>query len=81
MCALRREEAQRGRGYGAKLIEHVAAETRRLGFPQLHLCTDLEGYYERNGFVYNGLGITLGRSLAGLFAGTVIVSPGRVRQT
>lgn len=56
LCALYVEEAQRGRGYGAKLIEHVAAETRRLGFPQLHLCTDLEGYYERNGFVYNGLG-------------------------
>lgn len=56
LCALYVEEAQRGQGYGAKLIEHVAAETRRLGFPQLHLCTDLEGYYERNGFVYNGLG-------------------------
>lgn len=59
LCALYVEEAQRGRGYGAKLIEHVAAETRRLGFPQLHLCTDLEGYYERNGFVYNGLGYHL----------------------
>ncbi|MDY0767698.1 MULTISPECIES: GNAT family N-acetyltransferase [Serratia] len=56
LCALYVEEAQRGRGYGAKLIEHVAAETRRLGFPQLHLCTDLEGYYERSGFVYHGLG-------------------------
>ncbi|HFK4651233.1 TPA: GNAT family N-acetyltransferase [Serratia marcescens] len=56
LCALYVEEAQRGRGYGAKLIEHVAAETRRLGFPQLHLCTDLEGYYECSGFVYNGLG-------------------------
>ncbi|OKB65553.1 GNAT family N-acetyltransferase [Serratia marcescens] len=56
LCALYVEETQRGRGYGAELIEHVAAETRRLGFPQLHLCTDLEGYYERSGFVYNGLG-------------------------
>ncbi|HID8274258.1 TPA: GNAT family N-acetyltransferase [Serratia marcescens] len=56
LCALYVEEAQRGRGHGAKLIEHVAAETRRLGFPQLHLCTDLEGYYERSGFVYHGLG-------------------------
>ena len=56
LCALYVEETQRGRGYGAKLIEHVAAETRRLGFPQLHLCTDLEGYYERSGFVYKGLG-------------------------
>jgi GNAT superfamily N-acetyltransferase len=56
LCALYVEETQRGRGYGTKLIEHVAAETRRLGFPQLHLCTDLEGYYERSGFVYNGLG-------------------------
>lgn len=56
LCALYVEETQRGRGCGARLIEHVAAETRRLGFPQLHLCTDLEGYYERSGFVYNGLG-------------------------
>ncbi|WGL92156.1 GNAT family N-acetyltransferase [Serratia marcescens] len=56
LCALYVEETQRARGCGAKLIEHVAAETRRLGFPQLHLCTDLEGYYERSGFVYNGLG-------------------------
>ncbi|MBS7521249.1 GNAT family N-acetyltransferase [Serratia ureilytica] len=56
LCALYVEETQRGRGYGIKLIEHVATETRRLGFPQLHLCTDLEGYYERSGFVYNGLG-------------------------
>ncbi|HID9896993.1 GNAT family N-acetyltransferase [Serratia ureilytica] len=56
LCALYVEETQRGRGYGTKLIEHVATETRRLGFPQLHLCTDLEGYYERSGFVYNGLG-------------------------
>lgn len=79
LCALYVEEAQRGRGYGAKLIEHVAAETRRLGFPQLHLCTDLEGYYERNGFVYNGLGYhPPGRSLAGLFAGTVIAFAGGV---
>ena len=77
LCALY-VEAQRGRGYGAKLIEHVAAETRRLGFPQLHLCTDLEGYYERNGFVYNGLGYHPGRSLAGLFAGTVIAFAGGV---
>ena len=56
LCALYVEETQRGRGYGTKLIEHVATETRRLGFSQLHLCTDLEGYYERSGFVYNGLG-------------------------
>ncbi|MDH2271142.1 GNAT family N-acetyltransferase [Serratia marcescens] len=56
LCALYVEETQRGQGCGAKLIEHVAAETCRLGFPQLHLCTDLEGYYERSGFVYNGLG-------------------------
>ncbi|WP_148873973.1 GNAT family N-acetyltransferase [Serratia marcescens] len=56
LCALYVEETQRGRGYGAKMIAHVAAETRRLGFTQLHLCTDLEGYYERSGFVYNGPG-------------------------
>lgn len=29
LCALYVEETQRGRGYGTKLIEHVATETRR----------------------------------------------------
>ncbi|CAI0696612.1 GNAT family N-acetyltransferase [Serratia ficaria] len=56
LCALYVEEAHRGRGYGALLIEHVAQATRQMGFPQLHLCTDLEGYYERRGFAFNGLG-------------------------
>ena len=55
MCALRRGSAAR-RGYGAKLIEHVAAETAGWASRSCTLCTDLEGYYERNGFVYNGLG-------------------------
>ncbi|WP_346825983.1 GNAT family N-acetyltransferase [Serratia inhibens] len=56
LCALYVEEAQRGRGYGSLLINHVAEEARKFGFPQLHLCTDLEGYYENQGFAFNGLG-------------------------
>jgi GNAT superfamily N-acetyltransferase len=50
------EPQHRGRGYGSQLINHVAEETRKFGFPQLHLCTDLEGYYEKQGFAFNGLG-------------------------
>ncbi|HGM5287979.1 TPA: GNAT family N-acetyltransferase [Serratia liquefaciens] len=56
LCALYVEEAHRNRGYGRLLINHVAQETRQLGFPRLHLCTDLEGYYEKQGFAFNGLG-------------------------
>ncbi|MNC41279.1 N-acetylglutamate synthase [compost metagenome] len=56
LCALYVEPQHRGRGYGSQLINHVAEETRKFGFPQLHLCTDLEGYYEKQGFAFNGLG-------------------------
>ena len=74
LCA--RREAQR-LGHGAKLIEHVAAETRRLGFPQLHL-VPIWRVLRAQWLRYYGLGVSpLGRSLAGLFAGVVFAACGK----
>ncbi|WBF47168.1 GNAT family N-acetyltransferase [Serratia rubidaea] len=56
LCALFIEEQYRGQGHAAWLIQHIAAQTRSLGFRQLHLCTDLEGLYEKLHFVFNGVG-------------------------
>ncbi|WP_224651490.1 GNAT family N-acetyltransferase [Pectobacterium versatile] len=56
LCALYVEENYRGNGYAGQLIEHLVQETRRAGFSKLHLCTDLLGFYERNGFHFTGMG-------------------------
>ncbi|HTY08512.1 MAG TPA: GNAT family N-acetyltransferase, partial [Candidatus Edwardsbacteria bacterium] len=42
----------RGRGLGAKLLAHGAAECRAKGFASVYLCTDLEGYYEKHGWEF-----------------------------
>ncbi|RKS87384.1 acetyltransferase (GNAT) family protein [Orbus hercynius] len=56
LCALYIDEAYRGQGLGKRLVNHVIRQTQLLGFNQLHLCTDLTGYYEKLGFFDNGLG-------------------------
>ena len=56
LCALYVEPEDRGKGMGGVLIRHVEGECRRLGFPSLYLTTDLEGYYERYGYSFLGLG-------------------------
>lgn len=56
LCALSVTPEARGKGYASALIEHIARHTKQLGFHQLHLCTDMEGFYERSGFSYNGKG-------------------------
>lgn len=56
LCALYVEPDYRQQGLARRLIEHIALHTQELGFTQLHLCTDLEGFYEKSGFTYNGLG-------------------------
>ncbi len=56
LCALYIEPDRRGQGYAHLLIEHIAAHTKQLGFTHLHLCTDLDGFYERFGFEYDGQG-------------------------
>ena len=56
LCALYVAPDCRSRGYGMQLIRHAANDAKALGFAQLHLCTDLVGFYERAGFVDNGVG-------------------------
>ncbi|MCU5774250.1 GNAT family N-acetyltransferase [Erwiniaceae bacterium BAC15a-03b] len=56
LCALFIEEKYRGQGYARRLIQHVAQQTKLLGFKKLHLCTDLDGFYERYNFVFDGSG-------------------------
>lgn len=56
LCALFIEPSHRGLGLSKVLINHIIAQTKQLGFNELHLCTDLIGFYEKNGFIYNGLG-------------------------
>ena len=46
----------RHQGLARRLIEHIAQRTKQLGFTQLHLCTDMDGFYEKAGFTFNGLG-------------------------
>lgn len=56
ICALFIEEAYRGNGYGALLLEQAKLDAGKEGFPQIYLCTDHIGYYEKYGFDYIGVG-------------------------
>lgn len=56
LCALHIESDFRGQGLARQLIDHIALEAKLLGFSKLHLCTDLEGFYERVGFLLDGVG-------------------------
>ena len=56
LCALYIDPDYRQQGLARRLIDHIAQHTRELGFDQLHLCTDIEGFYEKAGFVFIGLG-------------------------
>ncbi|WP_423055741.1 GNAT family N-acetyltransferase [Bacillus atrophaeus] len=42
----------RGNEIGCALLRHALKEAHRKGFENLYLCTDLEGYYEKYGWVY-----------------------------
>lgn len=54
LAALYVEEDCRGNGFGKMLVGHIAKDARRLGFKDLHLCTDHIGFYERFGFDFIG---------------------------
>lgn len=52
----------RGQNIGAKLLQHALHETRKMGYVNLYLCSDLDGYYEKfgwvhltNGYIFNGV--------------------------
>ena len=54
VCAIYIEEAFRGRGLGANLLQHARREANALGFETLYLCTDHIGYYEKYGWQFFG---------------------------
>ena len=56
LCALYIEPLLRKQGFATQLIEHVANHAKMFGFTKLHLCTDLDNFYENLGFVFDGLG-------------------------
>ncbi|WP_102028445.1 GNAT family N-acetyltransferase [Salirhabdus sp. Marseille-P4669] len=47
-------EVNRGREIGSKLLNHALTETAMKGYPKLYLTTDLEGYYEKYGWIHSG---------------------------
>ena len=59
MCPICGARGARRRGYGGRLIQHAAAECRRLGFSNMYLTTEHIGYYEQYGFLYLGDGFDL----------------------
>ncbi|KAA3626438.1 MAG: N-acetyltransferase, partial [Bacteroidetes bacterium] len=46
------EEDCRGRGVAETLLKHGLKETRKKGFSHLYLSTDLEGFYEKKGWLH-----------------------------
>lgn len=43
---------QRGRKIGSHLMKHALQETAKKGHNKLYLCTDLNGYYEKYGWIH-----------------------------
>ncbi|OXM16129.1 GNAT family N-acetyltransferase [Paenibacillus herberti] len=46
----------RGQGIGSKLLQHARQETGKKGYNNLYLSTDLNGYYEKYGWVHSSSG-------------------------
>lgn len=55
LCALYVEESERRKGFGRELLEHGRQEAFNLGFPNVYLCTDHIGYYEKYGWRFFGM--------------------------
>lgn len=52
----------RGQKVGEALLNHAIEETRKIGYENLYLCTDIDGYYEKygwkhsaNAYLFNGV--------------------------
>lgn len=50
LCALFIKESERGHKFGEKLLEHARLEAKKLGYQNLYLCTNHNGYYEKYGW-------------------------------
>lgn len=42
----------RGQKLGEVILEHAIQETRKKGYENLYLCTDIDGYYEKYGWIH-----------------------------
>ena len=49
-AALFIEESERGQQLGSLLLEHAGKEAAKVGFAEIYLTTDHEGYYEKYGW-------------------------------
>lgn len=56
VCALYIDEPFRGHGYAGLLLEQCRSDAARAGYRSLYLSTELEGYYEKYGYMYIGEG-------------------------
>lgn len=49
------EDNYRGREIGSKLLQHGLQEAAKKGFDKLYLSSDLDGYYEKYGWINSGV--------------------------
>ena len=56
VCALFIEEQCRGQAYCALLLQKAKEDSKKAGFPNLYLCSDHVGYYEKYDFFKIGTG-------------------------
>ena len=56
ICALFIDESHRGNAFGKLLIDKAKTDAKNSGFKHVYLCTSLNGYYEKYGFVHIGDG-------------------------
>ena len=56
LCCLYIDPAYRGHRYGGLLLQKAKEDARKAGFSHVYLYTHLEGYYEKFGFSYIGIG-------------------------
>ncbi|MCG7386830.1 GNAT family N-acetyltransferase [Paenibacillus sp. ACRRY] len=49
----------RGKNLGGQLQKHAVNQVKLKGYDKLYLCTDLQGYYEKNDWTYIGKGYLL----------------------
>ena len=56
LCSLQIEKEYRGQNLGNLLISRIKHDVAKMGFDNLYLFTDFDGYYEKFGFAYIGDG-------------------------
>lgn len=78
VCALFIEKEYRGHAYGSLLIEKAKEDTMRAGYPNLYLCTDHVGYYEKYEFSRIGTGYHPWGESSDIFQNNIIASTSNI---